>query len=1009
MLGIPQSGQTEVEVLQDEWSEATGNYNLCPSVTPILDMEQIGLPKVTDYRIQQDTSVYNRDGFFPQTQIEIAPKGIIRGQRVAVLRIQPFQYNPAHRTLKYATRIRFRVNYPESDLKIHPLSGSATENEGLFEDVLSDVLINYETARAWRANQLVAPKLNLSGTYLDQPFHKILVAENGIISVTYNDLKSAGVPVDSLNPRTFRLINHGQEIALLVMCKEENVFQAGDYFLFIGLNPTTKWTNTDVYWLTWDAGDGQRILPQQAAPENGYSVPKTFTETTHLETNSYYMPNNPSGPDRDRWYWDFFSATTKPVRRGYSFTLEQVSSEPVSATVQGLLGSYHALPLHHTRIYLNKHLIDDAFWPNKGELSFETNIPQTFLTSSTNVITVELPHETGIITTDVQLLNRFVIDYARWYTATHNQLDFTGQPGEWEFQVGGFTTNTIQVFDVTTPTQPVQITGAVLDGTNGKYRLRFEQRLDREHRYLAMPPARWLKPQGILKDDPSDLHNLANAADYIIISHGDFITDIQPLADWRASQGWRVKVVDVQDVYDEFSYGLLDPHAIHDFLVYTYENWQRPAPAYVLLVGDGNFDYKNYMGNNERIFIPPYLADVDQFMGETAANNYYVSVSGDDPLPDMHLGILPVRTRSSTASVVSKILAYDQNPPQDSWNQTAMFVADKYDPEAGDFPYLSDEIVNGHFPAPYIAEKVYYGITHTTASSVRNAVINGINQGRLVVSYVGHGSMMQWGADKLFAVDQIPQLNNAVALPFVASMTCQDGYYIYPSPPGIDYSSLAESMLLATSKGAIASFSPTGLGLATGHDRMESGLFDAIFHDYVTDLGTATTLAKLYMYSSTGGSYEDLVETYLLFGDPATQLPVLRPDLKISKIGASSGLIYPGYQITYQIGFTNTGQGLATHIVLSDTLPMNLEDVHVTSSGITLIAQPGSRFIWDAVDMAQGQSGQITITARVPIDYHGWLNNSHHHRQPGKCVPLGRPARYLADGSVLPVIAANNQ
>ena len=258
--------------------------------------------------------------------------------------------------------------------------------------------------------------------------------------------------------------------------------------------------------------------------------------------------------------------------------------------------------------------------------------------------------------------------------------------------------------------------------------------------------------------------------------------------------------------------------------------------------------------------------------------------------------------------------------------------------------------------------------------------------------------MQQWGGDKLFAVDQISQLNNAGKLPFIASMTCMDGYYIYPKAGTIDYSSLAESMVLASGKGAIASFSPTGWGLATGHDALDSGLFDAIFHDYVTDLGSATTLAKLYMYASSGGDYEDLVQTYLLFGDPATKLPVLRPDLKVSKTGEQSGLIYPGYQVTYRMGFTNTGAGLATHVVLSDTLPMNLQDVRVTSSGITVTARPGSQFIWDVADMAQGQSGQITITARVPNDFHGWLNNAITISSPGDVTaPEDRRANWLME------------
>ncbi len=93
---------------------------------------------------------------------------------------------------------------------------------------------------------------------------------------------------------------------------------------------------------------------------------------------------------------------------------------------------------------------------------------------------------------------------------------------------------------------------------------------------------------------------MLNGADYILITHPDFYDAVQPLADYRHGQGLRVKRIDVQDVYDEFNAGLADPEAIRSFLEYAYTNWQAPAPAYVVLVGDGNVDPKNYQG-----FSPP--------------------------------------------------------------------------------------------------------------------------------------------------------------------------------------------------------------------------------------------------------------------------------------------------------------------------------------------------------------------------------------------------------------------
>jgi len=65
------------------------------------------------------------------------------------------------------------------------------------------------------------------------------------------------------------------------------------------------------------------------------------------------------------------------------------------------------------------------------------------------------------------------------------------------------------------------------------------------------------------------------------------------------------------------------------------------------------------MGTGEVSFVPPYLADVDPWMGETANENYYVSVSGSDILPDMHLGRLPVKTQAETTALVNKIIAYE--------------------------------------------------------------------------------------------------------------------------------------------------------------------------------------------------------------------------------------------------------------------------------------------------------------------------------------------------------------
>ena len=145
---------------------------------------------------------------------------------------------------------------------------------------------------------------------------------------------------------------------------------------------------------------------------------------------------------------------------------------------------------------------------------------------------------------------------------------------------------------------------------------------------VAMPAL--LEPVSITADKPSNLGATANGADYIIVSHAAFSQAVAPLKTYRAShlpgfEAPRVMQVDLQDVYDEFGHGIVTAQAIRDFLNYTYDRWQSPAPVYALLVGDGNYDPKDYGDFGRVSYLPPYLAPADPQLGETAADNRFVS------------------------------------------------------------------------------------------------------------------------------------------------------------------------------------------------------------------------------------------------------------------------------------------------------------------------------------------------------------------------------------------------
>lgn len=170
-----------------------------------------------------------------------------------------------------------------------------------------------------------------------------------------------------------------------------------------------------------------------------------------------------------------------------------------------------------------------------------------------------------------------------------------------------------------------------------------------------------------------------SGADYLILSPSLFMPALTDLITLRQGQGLMVAVENLQVIYDAFD-GRPTSDAIHTYLQNAYTTW-NPRPAYVLLVGDGTFDPKLYRADSKETFLPPYLADVDPWMGETAANNRYALLDGGaqgggDILPDLLVGRLPVNTIMETQIVVDKIVRYETDPYPGGWNSNVVFAAD---------------------------------------------------------------------------------------------------------------------------------------------------------------------------------------------------------------------------------------------------------------------------------------------------------------------------------------------
>jgi hypothetical protein len=355
------------------------------------------------------------------------------------------------------------------------------------------------------------------------------------------------------------------------------------------------------------------------------------------------------------------------------------------------------------------------------------------------------------------------------------------------------------------------------------------------------------------------LQQPGNGADYLVITPGAFKETAQTLADYRQGQGLTTMLVDVEDIYDEFNHGISSPAAIKDFLSYAYRNWRGGPPRYVVLAGDGTYDYKNNLGHGDNL-VPPLLVNTPQ--GLFASDNHFGDVEGDDGIPEIAVGRLPVLTAAELRAFIDKISDYENADPYAEWTGRVMMLADDPD-EGGDFPSDSDYLA-GLIPGTYAVDKVYLP-HYSNIDEARLKLWDGINNGVFLVNYIGHAGLYHLAHEKLLRVNDVSVFQNGEMLPMVTAMTCVVGRFAIPGRE-----ILSEALILKENGGAAAVWAPTGASLNSLARMLADGFFRAVFQGGEKTLGEAL-LKGMQDYALSGGQ-RFMLDIYTLLGDPAMEI-----------------------------------------------------------------------------------------------------------------------------------------
>jgi hypothetical protein len=492
----------------------------------------------------------------------------------------------------------------------------------------------YQHNRGEKSDLQATQALNQTITWYDplQPYIKLLTLKEGLYRVSGRQLAAAGISLSGINPKTLRLIYSGQEVPIRVRGEDDERFDPNDEIEFLGTNnPATPepvldeftgnqvgtitehrntYSDTAVYWLTWGRGNGRR-LPTRVATPSGSMAANTFTATMHIEQDCVYVTSlTESGQyvtERvvgEGWYQKILqSSAALPIDTvQVFFRLEGVQS---SATAQADIRLAHTTPgSGELEIWLNNTPMRTLSLTGRGANIYPISFSASLLRNGTNQFLFRLRRSNAQTSIAIAMVDWLKLTYRQALSlpsGRERQLFFSSE-AEQNLEVTDVRESDYALYDMS---DTVELVGTARVGTTVRFRA------DTNKRYLMVERSQAFEPLIGIHQVRATLRSTALGADYIIITHPLFRQQAERLAAFRASAiggAYRTIVVETEQIYDEFNFGIYHPIAIKRFLNYAFENWQLPRPRYVVLFGGANRDYKGVTWRtNERLpLVPTY-------------------------------------------------------------------------------------------------------------------------------------------------------------------------------------------------------------------------------------------------------------------------------------------------------------------------------------------------------------------------------------------------------------------
>lgn len=727
-----------------------------------------------------------------------------------------------------------------------------------------------------------------------------------------------GFDVSKIDPRNIRIYgNEGGmlpqanaatrptdliENTIFVSGENDGVFHSNDYILFYAKGADKIYFNAEreifayeknlyadknFYFITVAETPGKRIT---TAPEVSGSLPviDAFENFSVHETDTY----NELKSGRE-WFGERFDLTTTltldlPLKNVVpGSTLKLVSGVMAQSSGSTFNVSFNNLPV------LNQFVpgISTAQYAQKGNTRSDT----ISFSAATNLSSQKITYNYIKAATgrSVGFLNYALLQATEKLVLTGQQTSFRSlasiaAPAS-KFEIDGSQASAI-VWNVSDPYNIELQSSAFASGKTS-----FNAITSILKEFVVFTPE-CPTPELIGVVDNQNLRALTTPA-FIIITHTDFESEAQRLAQYRNAKNITTQVVRIEKIYNEFSSGRQDVTAIRDFIKTLYDKNPGTLKG-VLLFGKGSYDYKNRVVDNKN-FVPTYESRNSLHPLESYSSDDYFGFLenhegtwGEDPAinhtMDIGVGRLPVKSLAESKQVVDKIIRYETDPSlRGNWQKSIAFIADDGDSNRHneDANELAESVETDH--AEFNVTKIYLDQFPQIARpggeispETNEAIQQAFDRGSLVINYTGHGGPRLLADERIFDDLMIERLENKY-LPLVVTATC--GFGRMDDPIII---SGAELCIIRKEGGAIGLVS-TGRDVnATTNLFVNRAFYDALF---IRENNQYLTLGEIFRRTKNNSVSGVANRNFSLIGDPALTLALPARNIHVTDIHTTTG------------------------------------------------------------------------------------------------------------------------